>query len=329
MRILTGDRPTGCLHLGHYVGSLQNRVDRQFESEQFILIADIQALTDNYQKSDCLIDNIYKLVSCYLAVGLEPDNNVFFLQSMIPELTELTVYFMNLVSVARLSRNPTVKEEIQQKGFTDNLSIGFLNYPVSQAADILLFQTDMVPVGNDQLPMIEQTNELARSFNYIYKTDYLKQCQALLSKNGRLTGIDGKNKMSKSLKNALFLEDSKEELLENIMKMYTDSNHIKVSDPGKIEGNVVFAFLDIFDTNKDELDDLKLHYQRGGLGDVALKKRLFGILNDLLSPIREKYHFYYANKSMLKDVLLAGTAKARNIAAININIIKEIMKIGI
>jgi tryptophanyl-tRNA synthetase len=327
MRILTGDRPTGCLHLGHYVGSLQNRVDNQFKNEQFILIADMQALTDNYDKPELLIENVYKLLSCYLAVGLEPKKNIFFLQSMVPQLTELTMYFMNLVSVARLSRNPTVKEEIQQKGFTDNLSIGFLNYPVSQAADILLFQADMVPVGNDQLPMIEQTNELARSFNYIYKTNYFKICKALLSTNGRLTGIDGKNKMSKSLKNALFLDDSKDILLENIMKMYTDSGHIKISDPGKIEGNAVFYFLDIFDSNKNELEDLKLHYQKGGLGDVFLKKRLFAILNEFLTPIRDKYNFYYSNKKMLKEILFHGTAEANKIAAINLQNIKEIMKI--
>lgn len=329
MRILTGDRPTGCLHLGHYVGSLQNRVERQFENEQFILIADMQALTDNYDKPELLMENVYKLLSCYLAVGLKPDNNVFFLQSMIPQLTELTMYFMNLVSVSRLSRNPTVKEEIQQKGFSDNLSIGFLNYPVSQASDILLFQTDMVPVGNDQLPMIEQTNELARSFNYLYKTNYFKACQPLLSKNGRLIGIDGKHKMSKSLNNALFLDDTKEKLLENIMKMYTDSLHIKISDPGNIEGNVVFSFLDIFDVNKNELEDLKLHYQKGGLGDVFLKKRLFAILNTILTPIRDKYHFYYGNKKMLRDILLDGTEQANNIAKINLQNIKEIMKLTI
>jgi tryptophanyl-tRNA synthetase len=327
MKVLTGDRPTGCLHLGHYVGSLKNRINIQNQHEQFILIADIQALTDNYNDPEALMHNVYKLLSCYLAVGLEPQKNTIFLQSMIPELAELTIYFMNLVSVARLSRNPTVKEEIQQKGFTENLSVGFLNYPVSQAADILLFETDIVPVGNDQLPMIEQTNELAKSFNYIYKTNYFKQTQALLSENQRLIGIDGKNKMSKSLKNALFLNDTREILLENIMKMYTDSNHIKISDPGKVEGNVVFYFLDIFDSNKEELNDLKLHYQKGGLGDVFLKKRLFMILDTLLAPIREKYYRYYENKSMLKDILLEGTMKARNIGKININKIKEIMKI--
>lgn len=329
MRILTGDRPTGCLHLGHYVGSLENRVGMQDQYEQLILIADIQALTDNYNHPDILMKNVYKLIACYLAVGLSPEKNIIFLQSMIPELSELTMYFMNLVSVSRLSRNPTVKEEIKQKGFTDNLSVGFLNYPVSQAADILLFNTDIVPVGNDQLPMIEQTNEIAKSFNYTYKNDFFKPCQALLSQTARLIGIDGKAKMSKSLKNALFLDDSKEVLLENIMHMYTDSNHLKVSDPGQIEGNVVFAYLDIFDTNREELELLKMHYKKGGLGDVALKRRLFSILNEILTPIREKYNAYYTDKLILKNILLEGTEKARQISKQNIKQIKEIMKLNI
>jgi tryptophanyl-tRNA synthetase len=327
MRILTGDRPTGCLHLGHYVGSLLNRVSMQDIHDQFILIADLQALTDNYAHPEVLMENVYKVVACYLAIGIDPGKSCIFLQSMIPELAELTMYFMNYVTVNRLSRNPTVKEEIQQKGFTDSLSVGFLNYPVSQAADILLFLADLVPVGNDQLPMIEQANEIARSFNHLYRTDFFKPCQAMLSKQSRLIGIDGGAKMSKSLKNALFLGDSQEVLLQNIMQMYTDPQHIKISDPGKVEGNVVFTYLDIFANDKDEVECLKRQYEKGGLGDVFLKRKLFAILNELLSPIREKYNFYYNDKKKIKEIILNGTAKAHAEAKKNIIKIKEIMKI--
>ncbi len=329
MRILTGDRPTGCLHLGHYVGSLENRKIMQENHEQFILIADVQALTDNYNHPEILAENIYKLLSCYLAIGLDENKNTIFLQSMIPELYELTIYFMNLVNIGRLYQNPTVKTEMNQKGISNNVSVGFLNYPISQAADILLFKGEIIPVGKDQLPMIEQTNELAKTFNYIYKTNYFKPCEASLSKNSRLIGIDGKSKMSKSLKNALFLGDSKELLLENIMKMYTDPNHIKISDPGKIAGNVVFSYLDIFDPNKEELAEIKKQYEKGGIGDVSLKKRLFLILNNILLPIREKYNYYHTNKKLLKEILLNGTKKAQIIAKNNIHEIKEIIQINI
>jgi tryptophanyl-tRNA synthetase len=331
MITLTGDRPTGCLHLGHYIGSLKNRIEIQNQNtyEQFILIADLQALTDNYNKSESLQENIFKILACYLAVGIDPEKNTIFLQSMIPQLYELTIFFMNLVSVARLSRNPTVKEEIIQKGFSENLSIGFLSYPISQAADILLFNAEKIPVGIDQLPMIEQTNEIAKSFNHIYKTNYFKTCQAILSNNSKIIGIDGKSKMSKSLANAIFLNDSKEMLLENIMKMYTDPNHLKINDPGKIEGNVVFTYLDIFFKNKEELADLKNGYQKGGIGDVYLKKLLFNSLNEILNPIRDKYYLYYNDKTKLKEILLNGTLNAQKIAIKNINNIKEIMKIKI
>lgn len=330
MRVLTGDRPTGVLHLGHYVGSLKNRLLLQELHEQFILIADVQALTDNYQNPEILSDNINKILACYLAVGLNHKNTAIFIQSMIPELFELTVYFMNLVSVNRLSRNPTVKEEIQQKGFGENLSVGFFSYPISQAADILLFNTDFVPVGNDQLPMIEQTNEIARSFNYLYKTNFFSEVKPVLSdlESQRLMGTDGKAKMSKSLHNALFLNFTEKELFDAVMKMYTDPNHHKISDPGRVLGNTVFTYLDIFDQDKEELAALKKHYEKGGLGDVTLKKRLFAILNEFLMPVRERYNSYYSDTVFLKDLLHKGNAKVKKIASENIKKIREIMKIN-
>lgn len=327
MRILTGDRPTGLLHLGHYVGSLRNRVVLQDQYDQYILIANLQALTDNYDKGDFLRDNIYKVVACYLATGIDPTKSVIFLQSELPQLSELTMYFMNLVTLSRASRNPTVKEEIRQKGFQDSVSMGFLNYPISQAADILLFHGELVPVGNDQLPMIEQTNEIVRTFNYVYNVSYFKECQPLLSNCERLIGLDGQAKMSKSLHNAIYLGDNEKALYSAVMKMYTDPHHIKVSDPGRIEGNVVFSYLDIFDKNREEVEALKMQYQQGGLGDMVLKKRLFIILNELLAPIRERYHFYYNDKNYLKKIVLDGTAKAYDIAQKNIKEIKQIMKI--
>jgi tryptophanyl-tRNA synthetase len=325
MKILTGDRPTGPLHIGHYVGSLQNRLGLQNIHNQYIMIADQQALTDYYDKTDELHDNIYKVLASYLSVGIDPLQSTIFLQSSIPYFAELTLYFMNLVSVARALRNPTVKNELIQKNKEDSVMLGFLNYPISQAADILLLHGQGVPVGEDQLPMIEQTNEIVRSFNFIYKTDYFKECHAMLSSCKRLVGIDGKNKMGKSLGNAIFLGDSEKELYDKVMKMYTDPNHIKVTDPGSVDGNVVFSYLDIFDENKEEVAELKSFYQKGGLGDVVLKKRLFGILNSFLSPIRERYNTYYQNKSYLFDILQAGNKKVFKEARKNILEIKSIM----
>ena len=326
--VLTGDRPTGPLHLGHYEGSLKNRLLLQKNYQQYIMIADIQALTDNYDKPEILEENIFHILACYLAVGLDPHKNFFFLQSKIQELAELTIYFMNLVSLSRVQRNPTIKEELKQKGFEETVQVGFLCYPISQAADILLFKSNLIPVGNDQLPMIEQTNEIAKTFNYTYKKEFFTHVESLISNTGRLIGIDGKSKMSKSLKNALFLNDSKEKLSENIMKMYTDPLHIKISDPGKVEGNVVFTYLDTFDQNKEELEALKKQYQKGGLGDVFLKKRLLGILEELLFPIREKYIFFIHKKELLKEVLQNHTESMQKIAKKNMEEIKEIMKIN-
>jgi tryptophanyl-tRNA synthetase len=326
--VLTGDRPTGPLHLGHYEGSLKNRLLLQENYQQYIMIADIQALTDNYDKPEILEENIFHILACYLAVGLNPDKNFFFLQSKIPELAELTIYFMNLVSLNRVQRNPTIKEELKQKGFEETVQVGFLCYPISQAADILLFKSNLIPVGNDQLPMIEQTNEIAKTFNHTYKKEFFTHVEPLVSNTGRLIGIDGKSKMSKSLKNALFLNDSKEKLSENIMKMYTDPLHLKISDPGQIEGNVVFTYLDTFDQNKEELEALKKHYQKGGLGDVLLKKRLLAILEELLLPIREKYIFFIHKKELLKEILENHTRSMQKIAKKNMEEIKEIMKIS-
>jgi tryptophanyl-tRNA synthetase len=328
MKILTGDRPSGKLHLGHYVGSLENRIKLQHEAEQFIIIADVQALTDNYHRPEILKENIFQVVCDYLAVGIDPEKSIIFIQSMIPEIAELTVFFMNLVTVARLQRNPTVKTEIKQKGFTEKLPVGFFVYPISQAADILIFQPTHIPVGEDQIPMIEQTNEIARSFNVIYKKELFSDVTPVVPKIARLMGIDGKAKMSKSLNNGIFLSDSKEIIDEKIRQMYTDPAHIKVSDPGSIEGNVVFSYLDIFDPNKQELEELKIHYQKGGLGDMVLKKRLSAFLNEFLDPIREKRIQYEKEKNMIWDIVFTGTKKAQTVAHKTMEKVKEAMKIS-
>lgn len=244
--ILTGDRPTGKLHLGHYVGSLVNRVKLQDEYEQYVMIADIQALTDNFENPGKIVDNLYEVALDYLSIGIEPGKSTIFIQSHIPELAELTVYYLNLVTLGRLERNPTVKSEIQQKGYDSSIPAGFLCYPVSQAADITAFKAEAVPVGEDQVPMIEQTNEIVRRFNRIYNTDCLKEAKPILSKTSRLVGIDGQSKASKSLGNAIFLSDTPEEIKRKVFLMFTDPAHLKISDPGKVEGNVVFEYLSAF-----------------------------------------------------------------------------------
>jgi tryptophanyl-tRNA synthetase len=328
MRILTGDRPTGKLHLGHYFGSLENRVKMQDKCEQFILVADIQAMTDNYERPEILKNNIFEIVCDYLSVGIDPLKSTIFIQSMIPEIAELTIIFMNLVTVARLSRNPTVKTEISQKNFGESIPVGFFVYPISQAADILLFNPTHIPVGQDQIPMIEQTNEISRAFNRIYKTKFFNDVEAVISKESRLIGIDGKNKMSKSLGNAIFLSDDEKTINEKVKKMYTDPNHLKISDPGKIEDNTVFTYLDIFDKNKDELDNLKEHYQKGGLGDSFLKKRLEVLINEFLTPIRKKRIEYEKNKDYVWEIIKKGTEKTRIIAKKNIENIYKIINMN-
>jgi tryptophanyl-tRNA synthetase len=312
---LTGDRPTGKLHLGHYVGSLMNRIKLQDVYQQYIMVADLQALTDNFENPEKINQNILEVVKDYLSVGLSENKNIIFLQSQITELTELTFYYMNLVNLGRLERNPTVKAEIQQKGYNDELPVGFLCYPVSQAADISLFKAEVVPVGNDQLPILEVANDIIRKFNRIYKTNCLVECEAYLNedlKSQRLVGIDGNAKASKSLGNAIFLSDEKEDVRKKVFSMYTDPDHIKISDPGKVEGNVVFAYLDAFHDDKDELESLKVHYQRGGLGDTTIKEILNNTLQSLLEPIREKRNSL--SDEFVRGVLINGTEKAKESA---------------
>ncbi len=322
--VLTGDRPTGQLHLGHYVGSLQNRIKLQDLYKQFVMIADIQALTDNYETPEKVRNNVMEVALDYLAVGIDPAKTTIFIQSMIPEIAELTIFYLNLVSVNRLRRNPTVKNEIKQKGFGEHVPAGFLMYPVSQAADITIVKSTLVPVGEDQLPVIEQTNEIVRSFNRIYGNVF-PEAKGLVGQTARLAGLDGKAKMSKSMNNAIFLGDSEDELLKRIMSMYTDSGHLKVQDPGKVDGNVVFSYLDVFDTNTEKVAELKAHYEKGGLGDVVIKKYLFQVLNELLTPIRNRRNELAKNKDHIMQILLAGTHQAREVACKTMQEVKEAM----
>ncbi len=315
--ILTGDRPTGKLHLGHYVGSLQNRVKLQNDYNQFVMIADIQGLTDNTDNPSKIQENITEVALDYLAVGIDPQKTTIFVQSLIPELAELTVYFLNLVTLARLQRNPTVKTEMKQKQMTNNIPVGFLVYPISQAADILAFKAHLVPVGKDQLPMLEQTNEIALRFNKLYspRAVFFNTVKPLLSEStSLLPGIDGKTKMSKSLNNAIYLSSTDEEIEKSVMSMYTDSKHLKITDPGHIKGNTVFTYLDIFDPNKNEISKLKKQYQAGGLGDVVLKKRLIQVLIDLIKPVRQRREALSKDKTKILNMLKDGSANARKVA---------------
>lgn len=325
--VLTGDRPTGPLHLGHYVGSLAQRVELQNKYKQYVLIADVQALTDNYEHPEKVRENIFQVALDYLAVGIDPKKTTIFIQSMIPQIADLTIYYLNLVSVNRLKRNPTVKTEIQQKAFGESLPAGFLIYPVSQAADITIVKGTLVPAGEDQMPMIEQTNEITRAFNRIYKTEVFPEAKILLTKVPRLPGTDGKAKMSKSLGNAIFLSDSEDVLLKKVMSMYTDPNHIRVEDPGKIEGNTVFTYLDVFDTDKAKVEELKVHYQRGGLGDVKVKKYLFEVLNNFLKPIREKRTEFAKDPSYVMQILKEGTEKTLEVAEQTMSEVKKAMQL--
>ena len=326
--ILTGDRATGALHLGHYIGSLLNRVELQNKYKQYVMVADVQALTDNYEDPQKVHDNVFQVMLDYLAVGIDPNKTTIFIQSMIPQIADLTVFYLNLVTVNRLKRNPTVKAEIQQKGFEESIPAGFLVYPVSQAADITIVKGTLVPVGEDQLPMIEQTNEIVRSFNRIYKTDVLKECKALVPKVARLPGIDGKSKMSKSLNNAIFLSDSEDELQKKVMSMFTDPQHLRLQDPGKIEGNTVFEYLDAFDSDKQKVQELKEHYQKGGLGDVTVKKYLFEVLNNFLAPIRQKRKELETEKPHVMSLLKQGTEEALNVAEGTLKEVKAAMHLN-
>lgn len=311
--ILTGDRPTGPLHLGHYAGSLRNRVALQQHHRQTILIADLQALTDNSGRPADVRRHVHELALDYLAVGIDPELTTIAVQSGIPELAELTMLYLNLVTVARLERNPTVRAEITQRGFDRALPAGFLMYPVSQAADITAIRATLVPVGDDQLPMIEQTNEIVRRLAHLAGHPVVPECRALLSETPRLPGIDGR-KASKSLGNAIALSASPDEVRAAVNAMFTDPDHARASDPGKVEGNVVFAYLDAFDPNRAEVEELKADYRRGGLGDVPLKRRLEGVLLELLTPIRARRAEAAADPAAIEAMLQAGTGRTRGIA---------------
>lgn len=340
--VLTGDRPTGKLHIGHYAGSLKRRVELQGNldyEEIFIMIADSQALTDNADDIEKIRENIIEVALDYLACGIDPNRSTIFIQSQVPELFELTFYYMNLVTLSRLQRNPTIKSEIQLRNFRKNLPIGFLTYPISQAADITAFNANIVPVGDDQLPMIEQTREIVRSFNLLYG-DVLVEPKALLPKvksGSRLPGIDGKAKMSKSLNNCIFISDSSEEIRKKVMSMYTDPNHLRIEDPGTVENNTVFTYLDVF--CKDEhferylpkynnLDELKAHYRRGGLGDVKVKKFLNDIIQEELEPIRLKRQELAKQVRNIFDILYEGSKKARKVACKTLENVKSAMGIN-
>lgn len=331
--ILTGDRPTGKLHIGHYVGSLKNRVELQNsgEFETFIMIADAQALTDNAKNPEKVRENVLEVALDYLAAGIDPSKTTIFIQSQIPQLPELAMFYANLVSISRLERNPTVKTEIKQKNFGEGVPSGFVFYPISQAADITAFKATHVPAGEDQLPMIELTREISRSFNQTYGVDLLVEPEIILSKEGierRLPGINGMNaKMSKSLNNGIYLADSFEEMRAKVMKMYTDPDHIRVEDPGKIEGNVVFAYLDVFAEDKEKVAEMKAHYQKGGLGDVAVKKYLVEEMGKVLKPIRERREELAKNPEAIYEILRKGSEKAEKVAAQTLKELKQAMKI--
>ena len=340
--ILTGDRPTGRLHLGHYVGSLKRRVELQNSGEYdkiFIMIADAQALTDNADNPEKVRQNIVEVALDYLSVGLDPEKSTLFIQSMVPELTELTFYYANLVTVSRLQRNPTVKSEIQMRNFETSIPVGFFTYPISQAADITAFKATTVPVGEDQMPMLEQCQEIVHKFNSVYG-EALVEPKILLPENSaclRLPGTDGKAKMSKSLGNCIYLSDDEKEVKTKVMSMYTDPNHINVSDPGQVEGNTVFTYLDAFSKPEDfeeflpeykSLDELKDHYKRGGLGDVKVKKFLIKVLEKQLAPIRERRHKWEQNIPGVYEILKKGSEVAERAAAQTLADVKAAMKIN-
>jgi len=325
-RILTGDRPTGPLHLGHYVGSLQNRVRLQDEYETFILIADVQALTDHYEHPEILKQNIQEIVADYIAVGIDPAKSAICIQSLIPEIAELAIYFLNCVTVARLQRNPTVKDEIKQKGLQDKLTAGFLTYPVHQAADIAVFEAALVPVGKDQLPMIEQTVEIVREFNRLYGK-VLIEPSAKVGDFARLPGTDGHAKMSKTLNNAIALSDDPKTVEKKVMRMYTDPTRIHKTDPGHVEGNPVFIYHDLFNTNLEEVAELKARYTDGTVGDVEVKQKLAKALNLFLDPIRERRAQIAGDETKINAILMDGTRRARVVAQETLRKVRKAMQI--
>lgn len=339
--MLTGDRPTGRLHIGHYVGSLRQRLELQDDpsfQKIFVMIADAQALTDNAEDPGKVRESVLQVAMDYLAVGLDPAKTSMFIQSALPQLHEMTIYFMNLVTVARVQRNPTVKNEIKLRGFESNLPVGFFTYPISQASDITAFMATTVPVGEDQEPMLEQCREIVGKFNATYGEVFVEP-EIYLPKNKsclRLPGTDGQAKMSKSLGNTIYLSDSEEEVRRKVMSMYTDPNHLRVEDPGRVEGNTVFTYLDAFCKPEDfaaylpeyeNLEALKEHYRRGGLGDVKVKKFLFKVLNEFLTPIRERRAYYEAHPEEVVEALRRGTDDARRAAAKTLEKMKKAMQI--
>ncbi|MCI8509653.1 MAG: tryptophan--tRNA ligase [Lachnospiraceae bacterium] len=340
--ILTGDRPTGRLHVGHYAGSLKRRVELQNSGEYdkiYIMIADAQALTDNADDPDKVRENIIEVALDYLACGIDPEKSTILIQSQIPELTELSFYYMNLVTVSRLQRNPTVKTEIKMRNFETSIPVGFFTYPISQAADITAFQATTVPAGEDQMPMVEQTKEIVHKFNSVYG-EALTEPNILLPENEaclRLPGIDGKAKMSKSLGNCIYLAEEPEEIKKKVMSMYTDPDHIKITDPGKLEGNTVFTYLDAFCKEEHferylpdyaNLDELKAHYTKGGLGDVKVKKFLNSVIQEELDPIRNRRHQYEKDIAYVYDILKQGSEEAQKVAAKTLSDVKEAMRIN-
>ncbi|MGS6025747.1 tryptophan--tRNA ligase [Limosilactobacillus fermentum] len=326
--ILTGDRPTGKLHIGHYVGSLRERVKMQESGEYdpFIMIADQQALTDNARDPEKIRRSLTEVALDYLAVGLDPAKSTLFVQSQIPALAELNLYYLNLVTVSRLERNPTVKAEIQQKNFNRSIPAGFFTYPVSQTADITAFKANLVPVGDDQEPMLEQAREIVRTFNSIYG-EVLVEPEGIFPPKGqgRIPGLDGNAKMSKSLGNAIYLSDDEDTLKKKVMSMYTDPNHIHVEDPGQVEGNVVFTYLDIFDKDTAKVQELKDHYRHGGLGDVKIKRYLMEVLNAELAPIRQRRAEFAKDLPTVMDMLKAGSDRANQVAAQTLDEVKDAM----
>lgn len=330
--ILTGDRPTGKLHIGHYVGSLINRVELQNSDKynSYIMIADQQALTDNARNPEKIRNSLIEVALDYLAVGINPQKSTIFVQSQIPELNELTMHYLNLVTVSRLERNPTVKNEIKEKNFNMSIPAGFLIYPVSQAADITAFKATVVPVGEDQLPMLEQTREIVRTFNQTYNKEILVEPRAVLPKKGlgRLPGIDGNSKMSKSLNNAIYLSDDEDTIKKKIMSMYTDPNHIRVEDPGNVKDNPVFMYLDAFCEDKITLENMKNHYEKGGLGDVKIKKYLNEVMQEKLRPIRERRKEYEKNIDYVYNILKTGSENARVIASDTLKEVRDAIGIN-
>jgi tryptophanyl-tRNA synthetase len=325
--ILTGDRPTGPLHLGHYIGSLSARVRYQELCTQYVLIADMQALTDNADKPEKVRENVLEVMLDYLAVGISPEKTTIYLQSSIPETAELTMYLLNLINVGRLSRNPTIKNEIQQRGFGDEVPVGFLTYPVNQAADISQFKASVVPAGEDQVPILELTNDIVRTFNRLYRSDVLRECKALTPTSGLLPGTDGSSKMSKSAGNAIYLSDPSNVVAKKVKSMFTDPGHVKIEDPGKVEGNTVFAYLDAFDPDTAEVAKLKEHYQRGGLADGVVKARLIEVLEAFLTPIRTRRAEYAADMGHVQRLLKEGTLRARSVVQTTLKEVRNAMGI--